>query len=61
MAFGEVTTLYILEKGTVTDQVLNNIKYIMDGVIEMDTVDGKRAVQVASMKWNTYKPGWKNF
>ena len=34
MAFGGITTLFILEEGTVDSTTLNNIKYIMDGVIE---------------------------
>jgi len=55
VAFGGVTTLFVMEEGTVPDQVLNNIKYIMDGVIEFKEVDGKRTVKVASMKWSRHK------
>ncbi len=58
IAFGGVTTLFIMEEGTVTEQVLNNIKYIMDGVIEFGEVDGRRAVRITSMKWTKYMNKW---
>lgn len=58
VAFGGVTTLFIMEEGTVKEQVLNNIKYIMDGIIEFDEVDGQRSVRVASMKWSKYNNQW---
>jgi len=58
LAFGGVTTLFIVEEGTVSPQILNNIKYIMDGVIEFGDIDHKRAVRVASMKWTKYANRW---
>lgn len=58
VAFGGVTTLFIMEEGTVEEKVLNNIKYIMDGIIEFDEIDGKRSVRVASMKWSKYNNQW---
>ncbi len=58
-SFGGVTTLFILEAGTVSDQVLNNIKYIMDGVIEFGDDKGLRSVRVASMKWTQYVTDWR--
>jgi len=58
LAFGGVTTLFILEEGTVTPQVLNNIKYIMDGIIQFDRIDNKQHLRVGSMKWSKYKPDW---
>ena len=59
LAFGDVTTLFVLEQGTASDQVLNNIKYLMDGVIEFDQQEGRRAVRVASMKWVRSNPEWQ--
>lgn len=58
LAFGGVTTLFILEEGTVTPQVLNNIKYIMDGIIQFGRINDKQHVRVSSMKWSKYKPDW---
>ncbi len=61
ISFGHVTTLFILEEGTVSDQVLNNIKYIMDGVLEFSEKDDKRVVRVSSMKWAKYNNQWVNY
>lgn len=58
IAFGSVTTLFVLEEGTVSDQVLNNIKYLMDGVIEIAEVDGARKLRIANMKWIKYNKTW---
>ena len=59
VAFGYVTTIFVMEEGTVSNQVLNNIKYLMDGVIECrQDDDGGRSMRVASMKWTSYKNDW---
>ncbi|MFC1616844.1 response regulator [Candidatus Margulisiibacteriota bacterium] len=58
IAFGGVTTLFIMEEGTVSDQVLNNIKYIMDGILEFAEIDGQKSVKVASMKWAKFNGRW---
>lgn len=58
LAFGGVTTLFVMEEGTVSEQVLNNIKYIMDGVIEFADIKGKRSVRVSSMKWIKADTRW---
>jgi len=57
-AFGDVTSLFIIEAGTVDQQTLNNIKYIMDGVIEFSIRDNTRHVRAASMKWMRVNPNW---
>jgi CheY-like chemotaxis protein/KaiC/GvpD/RAD55 family RecA-like ATPase len=57
-AFGDVTTLFIMEEGAVQEQTLNNIKYIMDGVIEFNDQEGQRTVRVSSMKWMKTNPEW---
>tara|TARA_A100001015_G_scaffold200589_1_gene223955 strand:- start:1129 stop:2232 length:1104 start_codon:yes stop_codon:yes gene_type:complete len=51
VAFGGVTTLFVLEEGTVDSTILNNIKYIMDGVIEFKNDDAQRSCKISSMKW----------
>jgi CheY-like chemotaxis protein/KaiC/GvpD/RAD55 family RecA-like ATPase len=58
IAFGNVTTLFVLEEGTVSEQVLNNIKYVMDGVIEIKEVDDVRKLRVSNMKWIHYSKNW---
>ncbi len=58
ISFGQVTTLFILEDGTVSEQVLNNVKYIMDGVVEFTEQDNHRMVRVSSMKWTKYNAQW---
>lgn len=53
-AFGNVTTLFLLEAGTVPDQVLNNIKYLMDGVIELSRDHNQFSMHVQTMKWAAF-------
>ena len=55
--YGGVSTLFILEEGSVNEQVLNNIKYLMDIVIEMK-FDGNHMVRVANMKWSRFSREW---
>lgn len=57
-SFGGVTTLFVLEKGTVPEQTLNNIKYLMDGTIEFDIHNNQKAIRVAHLKWAQYQPDW---
>ena len=57
-AFGDVTSLFILEEDTIPEQTLNNIKYIMDGVLEFKKENTSKYAQVSSMKWASYTPGW---
>jgi CheY-like chemotaxis protein/KaiC/GvpD/RAD55 family RecA-like ATPase len=56
-SYGGVSTLFILEEGSVSDQVLNNIKYLMDGIIELKFEGGYMA-RVASMKWSKFSRQW---
>lgn len=58
VAFGGVSTLFVLEEGTVNDQTLANIKYLMDGVIETQVIDGRHKARVASMKWTQHTRDW---
>ncbi len=59
LAFGSVTTLFLLEEGSVSDQSINNIKYIMDGVIEFKEDEDQRWVRIASMKWTQSQKDWQ--
>ncbi len=56
--FAEVTTLFIIEQGTCDEQALNNIKYLMDGVLEFKQDDQRFLAKVQSLKWAPAKPEW---
>jgi CheY-like chemotaxis protein/KaiC/GvpD/RAD55 family RecA-like ATPase len=58
LSFGDVTTLFVVEEGTVSEHVMNNIKYIMDGILEFKVEDHARFVRVGSMKWRPFDPTW---
>lgn len=58
ISFGGVTTLFLMEDGTVSDQTLNNIKYLMDGVVEFTQTDGDFQVRASSMKWTPFTNRW---
>jgi len=58
VAFGGVSTLFILEEGTVNEQTLTNIKYLMDGVIETRVEGTVHQARVASMKWTQHARDW---
>lgn len=61
LAFGGVTTLFVLEEGSVSEQIVNNIKYLMDGVLEFKEDLGKKRIRVSSMKWFKFGNEWFNW
>ncbi len=56
--FAGVSTIFVVEQGACDDQTLNNIKYIMDGVLEFKSEDQKFLGRAQTMKWGTAKPDW---
>ena len=56
--FADVTTFFIVEQGTCDEQALNNIKYLMDGVLEFKNEEQKFLAKVQSLKWGSVKPEW---
>ncbi len=58
LSFGGVTTLFVVEEGTVSEHVMNNIKYIMDGILEFKAEEQDRFIRVGSMKWRQFDPTW---
>ena len=56
--FAGVSTIFIVEQGVCNEQTLNNIKYIMDGVLEFKTEDQRFLGRAQNMKWGTAKPEW---
>ncbi len=58
VAFGGVSTFFVLEEDTVDEKTLANIKYSMDGVIETRVENGTHRLRVASMKWTNHSRDW---
>ncbi len=57
-SYGGVATLFVLEEGATTEQTLNNIKYVMDGLLETK-IDGEYFyIRVANMKWSKFSRDW---
>ena len=56
--FAEVSTIFVVEQGACNDQTLNNIKYIMDGVLELNNQDQRFLGRAQTMKWGTARLEW---
>lgn len=56
--FAEATTIFIVEEGVCDRQALNNIKYIMDGVLELRAEGQKFLGRMQTMKWAIPDPQW---
>jgi len=56
--FAGVTTLFVIEQGTCDEQALNNIRYLMDGVVEFKHAEQRFLARVQSLKWGQARPGW---
>ena len=57
-SYGGVTTLFVVDEGAVAEQTLNNIKYVMDGLLEARVADEHYYVRVANMKWTKFSRDW---
>jgi len=56
--FAGVTTIFVVEDGSCDEQALNNIKYVMDGVMEFRGENQHFFCRVQSMKWATVNSEW---
>lgn len=56
--FAGVSTIFIVEQGACNDQTLNNIKYIMDGVLEFKNEDQRFLGRTQTMKWGAARAEW---
>lgn len=56
--FSGASTLFIVEEGACDEQALNNIKYIMDGVVEFKSQDQRFLARAQFMKWGAVRPDW---
>jgi CheY-like chemotaxis protein len=58
LSFGGVSTLFIAEEGAANEHIMNNIKYLMDGIIEFKEENGKRKIRAMNMKWLKNNTDW---
>ncbi|MFH1709867.1 MAG: response regulator [bacterium] len=58
LSFGGATTLFVIEEGSVNEQIVNNIKYLMDGILEFKDDAGKKKIRALSMKWISFEKDW---
>ena len=56
--FAGVSTVFIVEQGICSEQTLNNIKYIMDGVLEFKNEDERFLGRAQTVKWGIAKFEW---
>ncbi len=57
-SYGGVTTLFTVEAGAIDGQILNNIKYVMDGLIETRVESERHYTRVVNMKWVKFSREW---
>lgn len=58
VAFGNVTTFFVLEEGTIDESTIQTISYTMDGVIYFKEEDGVYKAKIQSMKWIPSSREW---
>ncbi len=58
--FAGVSTIFVVEEGTLNDQSLNNIKYIMDGVLEFRRNKDRFLARAQALKWAAARPEWSD-
>lgn len=56
--FAGVSTIFVVEEGASNDQALNNIKYVMDAVVEFKAENQRFLGRPQSMKWATARSEW---
>ena len=56
--FARISTVFVVEEGTLTEQSMNNIKYIMDGVLEFRRDKNRCLARAQALKWAAARPEW---
>jgi hypothetical protein len=56
--FAGVSTIFVVEEGAANDQSLNNIKYVMDAILEFKAENQRFLGRAQSMKWATARLEW---
>jgi CheY-like chemotaxis protein len=56
--FADVTTFFLLEESACDEQALNNIKYLMDAVVDFKRHEQRYLAKVQSIKWAQAGPEW---
>ncbi|NIO09185.1 MAG: hypothetical protein GTO40_14705, partial [Deltaproteobacteria bacterium] len=59
-SFAGVSTIFVVEDGTFDDQSLNNVKYIMDGVLEFRRDKDRFLARAQTLKWTAARPEWSD-
>lgn len=57
VSYGGVSTLFLLETGSVDERTLNNIKYFMDGIFEFRR-ESDFEMRVSNFKWQNCPKEW---
>lgn len=55
---GAITSFYTLEEGLADEQAMNQVKFLMDGILEFGEVDGEHAFRVQRLKWHSCHHDW---
>lgn len=56
-SYGGVSTLFMLEQGSIDERTLNNLKYFMDGIFEF-RAEPRLEMRVANLKWQEHSKEW---
>jgi KaiC/GvpD/RAD55 family RecA-like ATPase len=56
-SYGRVSTLFLLEQDAIEEQIVNQIKYFMDGIIEVRHREIYE-MRVVNHRWQTHNPDW---
>ncbi|MCH7912680.1 MAG: response regulator [Deltaproteobacteria bacterium] len=56
--FARVSTIFVVEEGACDSQSLNNIKYIMDGILDIKREGDRFLARPQAMKWAVAKTDW---
>jgi CheY-like chemotaxis protein/KaiC/GvpD/RAD55 family RecA-like ATPase len=56
--FARVSTIFVVEEGACDSQSLNNIKYIMDGILDIKREGNRFLARPQAMKWAVAKTDW---
>lgn len=56
--FAQVSTIFLVEEGVCNDQSLNNIKYVMDGILDIRREGDRFLARPQALKWAVAKTEW---
>ncbi|MFQ5541187.1 MAG: response regulator [Candidatus Binatia bacterium] len=56
--FAQVSTIFLVEEGACDDQSLNNIRYVMDGILDIRREGDRFLARPQALKWAVAKTEW---